>query len=35
MKLDSNKGKLQSLVDFTKKLNENDFSAFSFYKNAL
>ena len=32
---DENKDKFQSFVKFTKKINDNDFSAFTFYKRAL
>ena len=31
-KNDKNKGKFQSFVNFTKKINDNDFPSFSFYK---
>ena len=30
-----NKGKFQSFVNFTKKINDNDFSGFNFYEKAL
>ena len=29
---DENKGKFQTLRNFTKKINDNDFSGFTFYK---
>ena len=32
---DKNKRKFQSFVNFTKKINDNDFSGFTFYKKAL
>ena len=32
---DKIKGKFQSFVNFTKKINDNDFVGFTFYKMAL
>ena len=32
---DKNKGKFQSFVNFTKKINDNDFLGFNFYKKFL
>ena len=33
--LDKNKGKFKSFVNFTKKINDNDFSSITFYKKAF
>ena len=32
---DENKGKFQSFLNITKKIYDNDFSSFAFYKKAL
>ena len=32
---DKNRGKFQSFINFEKKINDNDFSGFTFYEKAL